>query len=94
MITMESWPEDWSKVEPWTEIDLAVYNHFINVLPPIECHGFYFQCPEPHDHQLDCGRWKGRYLTFTKIGKRFWYLGIQFAGIFPERISNYGKEVN
>ena len=98
MITRESWPEDWSKVEPWTEISPEVYNHFLNVLMPISHRGAYFQCSEPYDHQL-YGKppyryWKKRFLTFTKIGRKYYYLGIQFLGEIPERGSSYGKEIN
>ena len=94
MITRESWPEDWSKVDPWTEISEEVYNHFLNVLPPVGLHGAYFQCSEPHDHQLVGKILKARYLTFVRIGLKYYYIGIQFVGEIPERISNYGKEAD
>lgn len=82
-ITRDNWPEDWSKVPAWTEIDENIYEHFLNVLPPLmEC-GTFFQCSEPYTHEDDHGRWRGKYLSFLKHDGKFWYVGINFAGHFP-----------
>lgn len=86
MITKDNWPEDWSRVPEVTEIAEEVYDHFLNVLPPLCWHGSYFQCSEPYDHRKrPDGRFSPRFLTFTKQDGRFWFLGVQFAGQVPER---------
>lgn len=93
MITKDNWPQKWSEVPAWTEISEEVYEHFFNVLPLLEWCGGYFQPTEAYTSaQDDKGRWRNKYLTFTKIGKKFWYLGVQFRGVYPERISDYRPE--
>ena len=81
-ITKDNWPESWGKVPAWTEIDEDVYNHFLNVLPPLNynypCP--YFQCSEPYSHEENVGLWRGKYLTFTKQDSKCWFLGINFSG--------------
>lgn len=85
-ITKDNWPESWGRVPAWTEIDEPVYEHFFNVLPLITHRGGYFQTDEPYDHrERPDGRFSPRYLTFTTYDGRFWFLGVQFAGEYPER---------
>ena len=80
-ITHDNWPEDWSKVPAWTEVDEEVYEHFFNCLTPISWKGAYFQCSEPYTHEPnEMGRWRAKYLTFTKKDGKCWYLGILFEG--------------
>ena len=56
-ITLGNWPEDWSKIPTWTEISEEVYEHFLNVLPPISFGSWdslktgYFQCSEPYSSE-------------------------------------------
>ena len=89
-ITRENWPEDWSKVPAWTEISEEIYEHFLNVLPPLGCWGNgYFQCSEPYSHEELNGRVCGKYMTFTKRDGTYWYLGIQFKGGFPNWEGRY-----
>ena len=85
MITKDSWPENWGKVPAWTEISGELYDHFLNVLPPLTVVGSYFQCSEPYSHEemYPGGRLHGKYMTFVKKDGRCWYLGIQFAGHYP-----------
>jgi hypothetical protein len=90
-ITHDNWPEDWSKVPAWTEVSEDVYDHFLNVLPPLCWFGNYFQCSEPYSHEESVGLWRGKYLTFTKQGGNCWFLGIQFAGHY---VMIDGKEVS
>lgn len=78
-ITSKNWPENWSLVPVWTQVDEDVYEHFLNVLPPLCWRGKYFQCSEPYSH-VDG---KGQYLTFIKKDGACWYLGIQFYGQVP-----------
>ena len=43
--------------------------------------GDYFQCSEPYTHEPnEMGRWRAKYLTFTKKDGKGWYLGILFEG--------------
>lgn len=79
-ITRENWPENWSKVPEWTEVDEEVYEYFFNVLPPRYMCGFMFQAGEPYDHADNCGKWQGRYLTFVKRDGKCWFNGINFPG--------------
>ena len=79
MITRENWPEDWSRVPDVTEIAEEVYDHFLNVLPPLCWHGSYFQCSEPYTHENG----KPMFLTFGKKDGRCYYLGIHFYGQQP-----------
>ena len=85
MITKTNWPENWSVIPAWTEISDDVYDHFLNVLPPINWVGSYFQCSEPYTHEEKhpgSGLF-GKYLTFVKKDGKCWFLGIQFAGHYP-----------
>ena len=89
-ITKNNWPESWAKVPTWTEIDEEIYEHFLNVLPPISFGSWdslktgYFQCSEPYSHEEYRGKWQGKYLTFYKREGTFWFLGIQFKGHMPD----------
>ena len=86
IISRSDWPQDWSAVPAWTECSEEVYEHFLNVLDPIEWCGGYFQCCEPYTHELHAsGRWKAKYLTFTKQDGKCWFLGIQFRGDYPAK---------
>ena len=78
-ITTNNWPGNWDLVPAWTEISEEVYEHFLNVLPPLCWRGGYFQCSEPYCHEGG----KGRYLTFIKKDGTYWFLGIQFYGQVP-----------
>lgn len=85
MITCNNWPKRWEEVPAWTEIDEEVYNHFLNVLPPLCWNDSYFQCSEPFDFAKDeNGRFGGLYLTFDKRDGKFFYLGINFRGQRPK----------
>ena len=91
---MDNWPEDWSKIPAWTEVDEDIYDHFLNVLPPLIMCGTFFQVSEPYTHELDIirigktsredrYRWRGKYMSFLKHDGKCWYVGINFAGHFP-----------
>lgn len=89
MITRENWPEDWSRVPDFTEISEDVYNHFLNVLPPRIWVGDYFQCSEPYTHDAEWpgGYPKPMYMTFGKKDGKCYYLGIQYYGGYPGKLS-------
>lgn len=86
MITVDTWPESWGTVPAWTEVSEEVYNYFLNVLSPLRWRGGYFQNSEPYSHGQNGKFWCGKYLTFTKADGKYWFLGIQFPGCFPERV--------
>ena len=83
-ITKDNWPENWSIIPEWTEISEEVYDHFLNVLPPRNWCGSYFQCSEPYSHEEYDGRWLGKYMSFLKKDGKCWYLGIQFPFYKPQ----------
>ena len=85
MITKDTWPESWANVPEWEEVSEEVYDHFLNVLPPLVWRGSYFQIGEPYSHEVIDGKWRGRYLTFTKEGGKCWFLGIQLKGYYPKK---------
>jgi hypothetical protein len=86
-ITRDNWPESWGRVSAWTEVSEEIYEHFLNVLPPLNysypCP--YFQCSEPYSHGDNNGKWQGKYLTFTKQDGKCWFLGINFPGQYPKK---------
>lgn len=97
-ITKDNWPESWGRVPAWTEVSEEIYEHFLNVLPPLNysypCP--YFQCSEPYSHEYqmirvgdtpkeDRFRWRGKYLTFSKQDGKCWFLGVNFSGEYPEK---------
>lgn len=79
------------------EVTQEVYEHFLNVLPPIRLkggQGWYagFQMSEPYCHRGDkrlagskCDTWRAMYMTFTASGNRYFYQGINFAGEVDSR---------
>lgn len=86
MFTREQWTDDFHKCcQPGEEISKDLYEHFLNILPPISLKSDAsmcgFQVSEPHDHvKGKDGRYHARYATFgTKDGK-YYYLGIFRAG--------------
>lgn len=84
MITHENWPENWSKVPAWTEVSEEIYNHFLDILPPLVMCGSFFQVSEPYSHEEDeKGRWRGKYMSFLKHDGKCWFVGINFAGHMP-----------
>lgn len=88
---------DISTAERGQEVTEEVYNHFLNVLPPISLKGGQgwpagFQMGEPWRHREDTrnGRWRPMFATFTNSGDRYFYQGINFAGEVDSR--PYEKE--
>lgn len=87
MITKDTWPESWASVPAGTEVSEEVYDHFFNVLPLAAWRGGYFQSSEPYSHEPDSnGRFRAKYLTFTKRDGKYLYLGIQFYGEYPKEV--------
>lgn len=76
MITRKNWPEDWSKVEPFTPVSDEVYNHFLNVLPPIRWRYEVLQAGGAYDH--DEGG--ALYMTFVQIKGVWNFVGFYHAG--------------
>ena len=90
MITRENWPEDWSKVEPFTPVSDEVYNHFLNVMPPVRNWSTVLQVGEPYDH--DSGG--ALFMSFVKIDGVWNFVGFYHAGeILPvERMKVNAEE--
>ena len=85
ILTSETMPHDgWSAIEEGTEISEELYNDMLNVMPPIylkKSPYCGFQVGEPYCHREDAkGRWRAQFMTFVRIGARFFYAGIHFGG--------------
>ena len=90
MITVDNWPENWGKVELFTPVSDEVYNHFLNVLPPVRWWDDFLQPGEPYSHDE-----RGAlYMTFKRIERTWYFIGFYHAGeILPvERMTAYAKE--
>ena len=85
MKTLDEWMEKEQNfkdyVEVGDEVDEAMVDHFMNILPPRSMSYGYLQAGEPYDHMVDKdGKWKGVYLTFCKEGDKWIYKGHCFPG--------------
>lgn len=84
IITEENMPDSWKTVLAGTEVSDEVYYQMLNVMRPIGLRKSQycgFQVGEPYDHREDSnGKWRPRFMTFVKIGSRFYYAGINFGG--------------
>ena len=91
MITMDTMPDTWGDVPVGSEISEELYYDMLNLLPPIYLRKSPypgFQCSEPYTHaEDDCGHWRSKHMTFVRVGDRFYYAGIQFAGECEWRLS-------
>ena len=83
---------DISTAQRGQEVSEEVYNHFLNIMPPISLNGGQgwfsgFQVGEPYCHRDDTrnGRWRPMFATFTSAGDRYFYQGINFAGEVDSR---------
>lgn len=84
MKTLKGWPkEDNFKdyVQPGDEVDEAMVDHFMNILPPRRMSYGYLQVGEPENQRKDKdGRWKSTYATFQKEAGKWIYKGCCFSG--------------
>ena len=76
MITRETWPENWEKVEPFTPVDEEVYNHFLNTLPPAYWNRTVLQAGEPWTHDEH----GALYITFVQVKGVWNFVGFFHAG--------------
>lgn len=75
-----SW-DDYAK--PGDLVDEAVYENFLNILPPRSMSGGYLQVGEPYSHRDNprTGKYQATYMTFTWVREGIWrYCGNCFAG--------------
>lgn len=89
--TAKQWKADKTfQAKEGQEITKEIYNHFLNILPPIfisaYTYGSYtdiFLCSEPTSHAPDSkGIFRAKYNAFGKKGLKYYYLGERF----PENI--------
>ena len=83
---------DISTAKRGQEVSEEVYEHFLNIMPPISLNGGQgwpagFQVGEPYCHRDDTrtGKWRPMFATFTSCGGRYFYQGINFAGEVDSR---------
>ena len=68
-------------VKPGDEVDEAMVDYFMNILPPRKMSYGYLQVGEPIKSCQDKdGRWKETYATFEKIEGKWVYQGCCFPG--------------
>ena len=91
MFTRETMPDTWEEVPVGSEISEELYEDMLNLLPPIYLRKSPypgFQSSEPYTHAEEAnGKWRSKHMTFVRIGGRFYYAGIQFAGECEWRLS-------
>lgn len=69
---------DWF-AKPGDIVDEAIYQNFLNILPPAAMSYGYLQVGEPFDHVPDeNGNWKPIFMTFAQEDKEWRYLGYCF----------------
>ena len=82
MITFDNWPDNFTDLPVGTEISEEVYQHFLNILPPIrlrESRFVGFQSSEPHSHEwTEQGFYAPTYMTFVRKDGKFFYVGTNF----------------
>ena len=90
IITCETWPESWSKVKPFTPVSDEVYNHFLNVLPPVKNWNTVLQVGEAYDHDEN----GALFMTFVRIAGVWNFVGFYHANeILPvERMKSNAQE--
>lgn len=83
---------DFSTAERGQEITKEVYDHFLNVLPPIFLNGGQgwaagYQLGEPYDHSIDTrtGKWRALFATFTSCDSKYYFQGYNFVGEIDSR---------
>lgn len=67
--------------KPGDAVDDAIFDHFVNILPPRTFSGTLMQVGEPYSHQMDeHGHMRATYGTFAQRGGQWYYCGNCFAG--------------
>lgn len=73
-------------IQPGDEVDEAIVDYFMNVLPPRSMSYGYLQAGEPIAHIRDeNGRCRVIYTTFAKEAGKWYYKGCCFAGEVEDR---------
>jgi len=85
--TIKGWEDsdsDWGEYcKPGDLVEEAVYDYFLNILPPRSFTAGYLQVGEPYSHRDNpkTGIWQATYMTFVSVDNGLYrYCGNCFVG--------------
>jgi hypothetical protein len=83
--TYKGWEESKQNLSDYLQegddVDLEMYEYFLEIMPPRTIEKDLLQIGEPYSHKEDAnGKWRGTYMTLQKINGTWKYTGCRFAG--------------